>query len=162
MFSGKIRKIPLSRRSIRTRFAYKFSKALKELNQKRTFSSSLEAYNRRCYMVKMASYASLASAAGSRRTWSRALLWKIRRNKGLMRTNKSAAPRRRISSLISKKEENPNNNGEDLLGLEGLRKLVPGGEVMDALSLFDETADYIKCLTIQVQIMRKFVHFYSG
>ncbi|CDP03965.1 unnamed protein product [Coffea canephora] len=130
--------IPLSRRSIRTRLAYRFLRALKKLNKQRTDTC------RRYHMVKMAAYASMASAVGSKRAWSRALLWKIR-NRGL---NRWLVKRNKSLGLEEAHQE--------------LRKLVPGGEVMDVLSLFDETAHYIKCLTSQVQIMRNIVDFYSA
>lgn len=164
--------IPLSRRSIRTRLAYRFLRALKKLNKQRTgavtssTSSSIRDTCRRYHMVKMAAYASMASAVGSKRAWSRALLWKIRNrglNRWLVKRNKSRALRGRSSSNAVERE-NPSKGST--VGLEEahqeLRKLVPGGEVMDVLSLFDETAHYIKCLTSQVQIMRNIVDFYSA
>ncbi|KAL3517886.1 hypothetical protein ACH5RR_020475 [Cinchona calisaya] len=148
---------PLSCRSIRTRFAYRFLRALKKLSKQRTSTTI-----RRYHTVKMAAYASMASAVGSKRAWSRALLWKIR-NRGLINRSLLKQSRKtRASKRIV--EENP-KKGSNIFGIleeaDQLRKIVPGGEVMDLLSLFDETADYIKCLTSQVQIMRKIVDFYS-
>lgn len=49
-------------------------------------------------------------------------------------------------------------NGEALSGfsqdMEQLRGLVPGGEDMETCCLLEETADYIKCLAKQVQVMK--------
>lgn len=99
-------------------------------------------------MVKRAAYFSMASAVGNRRAWSRALLSNIRNR---IRTNRF--------------HRNPNNKKKEEEEEEGtteqLKKLVPGGEVMDYCSLLDETAHYIKCLTSQVQIMRNILDFYS-
>lgn len=164
--------IPWSRMSIRTRLAYRFLRSLKKLNKQRTGTATTSASPsardtcRRYHMVKMAAYGSMASAVGSKRAWSRALLWKIRNrglNRWLVRRNKYRALRGRSSSNAVA-IENPSKGST--VGLEDaheeLRKLVPGGEVMDVLSLFDETAHYIKCLTSQVQIMRNIVDFYSA
>lgn len=115
---------------------------------------------KRYHMIKMAAYASMASAVGSKRAWSRALLWKIR-NKGL---NRSFVKRSKIRAL-RERSTNLKQNPSREFGLEEadeLRKLVPGGEVMDLLSLFEETGHYIKCLASQVQIMRNILDFYSA
>lgn len=164
----------LSHRSIKTRFAYRFLRALKKLNKpmiRNTCIHHTTTRSRRYHMVKTAAYASMAAAVGTKRAWSRALLWKIR-NRGrttihhhhhhhVVATKRSKLGPRGGSVISSKKiismnKENPSNKATGQL-----QKLVPGGEVMDFCSLLDETAHYIKCLTSQVQIMRSIVDFYS-
>lgn len=142
------RYLGLSRSSIiRTRFAYyQFLRALRKLKQQRK-PNSRKQYHR----VKLAAYASMASAVGSKRGWSRALLWKIRNRSSLTR------------NLVKKKRrcdvsENPR---KEEIGFGELRKLVPGGEVMDFYNLLDQTANYIKCLTSQVQVMKNILHLMS-
>ncbi|XP_055812949.1 transcription factor IBH1-like isoform X2 [Solanum dulcamara] len=117
---------------IRTRFAYRFLRSLRKLNQHKK-NNSRKQYNR----VKHAAYASMASAVGSKRAWSRALLWKIQ-NRSLTR------------NLVKKKRKTYDVSEET--GFGELRKLVPGGEVMGFYNLLDETADYIKCLTSQADV----------
>ncbi|KAH0633420.1 hypothetical protein KY284_036206 [Solanum tuberosum] len=75
----------------------------------------------------------MASAVGSKRTWSRAVLSKIR-NRSLNR------------NLLKKKKK---RRSSEESGFGELRKLVPGGQVMNFYNLLDETADYINCLTSQ-------------
>lgn len=61
--------------------------------------------------------------------------------------------------------ENTTTRREDGVGFveeaDELRQLVPGGETMNLCNLLDETAHYIKCLTTQVQVMKKIADFYS-
>lgn len=108
-------------------------------------------------MVKTAAYASMASAVGSKRAWSRALLSKIRNNRRNYKIRRESSSS--SSSVVVKVKkpiiQNPSK-------AEELEKLVPGGETMDFCSLLDETAHYIKCLTSQVQIMRSIVQFYES
>ncbi|MCD9646409.1 hypothetical protein HAX54_036218 [Datura stramonium] len=125
----RARYLHLSPSSIKTRFAYRFLRALRKLNQQKK-PNSRKQYHR----VKLAAYASMASAVGSKRAWSRALLWKIR-NRNLMKKKRRC--------YVS---ENPREE----IGFVELRKLVPGGEVMDFDNLLDESADYIKCLASQL------------
>jgi hypothetical protein len=40
--------------------------------------------------------------------------------------------------------------------------LVPGGSEMEYCSLLDETADYVRCLRAQVQLMQNLVDLFSG
>ncbi|KAI3829875.1 hypothetical protein L1987_04006 [Smallanthus sonchifolius] len=73
---------------LRNQFAHRFVRALKTLNHTKT----AEAHDhnqmyRRSTRVKIAAYTAMASVVGSRRAWSRAVLWKIRkrsRNQGLL------------------------------------------------------------------------------
>lgn len=59
--------------------------------------------------------------------------------------------------LGERRKINQSNFGQE----EQLRKLVPGGEVMDTYNLLDETAHYIKCLSAQVMVMRSIVNYCS-
>ncbi|KAH0636386.1 hypothetical protein KY289_036301 [Solanum tuberosum] len=120
---------------IRTRFAYRFLHSLRKLNQQEKTNSR---------RVKHAAYASMASAVGSKRTWSRAVLSKIR-NRSLNR------------NLLKKKKRRSSEES----GFGELRKLVPGGQVMNFYNLLDETADYINCLTSQVQVMKNILNLLS-
>ncbi|XP_052186746.1 transcription factor IBH1-like [Diospyros lotus] len=140
--------------SIRSRFAYGFLRALKRLSKRRRpiSSSSPKRIFHGYRIVKMAADASMASAVGSRRAWSRAMLRKLR------------CGRRRRFVMRRRREVVVNKVGSKELGFgqtDELRNLVPGGETMDFCSLLDETAHYIKCLTTQVQVMRSIVYFCS-
>lgn len=124
--------------------------------------------------VKIAADKSMALAVGSRRAWSRAMLWKIHNQ------HKAAAARRRRRVLSVRRIVNNNihhhkrslrkrgDHHEQVGGGGGfcqaneLRKLVPGGETMDLCSLLDETAHYLKCLATQVQVMTSIDQFYSA
>ncbi|CAL5014378.1 unnamed protein product [Urochloa decumbens] len=44
---------------------------------------------------------------------------------------------------------------------DALRRLVPGGSEMEYCSLLDETADYLRCLRAQVQLMQNLVDLFS-
>lgn len=110
-------------------------------------------------MIRVASYASMASAVGSKRAWSQAVLRKIR-NHTLHRDLKKKSG---IHALIRRRKvgENPRNNLNSHQEND-LRKLVPGGEDMDFCRLLNETAHYIKCLRTQVQIMKNIVDHCSN
>ncbi|KAI5679890.1 hypothetical protein M9H77_01117 [Catharanthus roseus] len=146
-------------RSIKIKFAYRFLRSLNNLNRRRriTDGESITTRRRRYHMVKTAAYASMASAVGSKRAWSRALLSKIRNNRRNYKIRRESSSS--SSSVVVKVKkpiiQNPSK-------AEELEKLVPGGETMDFCSLLDETAHYIKCLTSQVQIMRSIVQFYES
>ncbi|KAL3531040.1 hypothetical protein ACH5RR_010362 [Cinchona calisaya] len=139
-------------RSTRTRFAYRFLRAMKKLNKQRTPPTSIRETYKRYHMVKVAAYESMALAVGSKRAWSRALLWKIK-NRGLkcsfLKRSKTRVLRERNTNIL---KENPSRKGTFGFQEEAneLRKLVPGGEGMDLLTLYDETGHYIKCLTSQI------------
>ncbi|XAR60892.1 hypothetical protein NMG60_11034432 [Bertholletia excelsa] len=115
-------------------------------------TSSREVF-RRYRTIKMAADESMASAVGTRRAWSRAMLWKLRSEAKRRRRSKS-----RIRCFSGRK-------GIAVAGqakTADLRRLVPGGQAMDLCSLLDETAHYIGCLTTQVHVMRNIVHFCSS
>ncbi|ONH92694.1 hypothetical protein PRUPE_8G190000 [Prunus persica] len=138
--------------SVKSRFTKGFLQALKRIQGQRSRSpnvSSPREMCRRYLSVKIAADASMASAVGSRRAWSRALLTKIRSH-GAPRVYKYSA--RRIDNSKKKKKKKKCEDGEEI-GVNSeaneLRKFVPGGEAMDICSLLDEAAHYIKCLNTQ-------------
>ncbi|CAA2965111.1 Hypothetical predicted protein [Olea europaea subsp. europaea] len=117
---------PSNPNSIKTRFTYRFVQALRKLNKTRSVSvsPSMKETYRRYHMIRVASYASMASAVGSRRAWSRTVLWKIR-NRTLHRTLKKKG---KIHALRRRKvRENPRNS-LNFHRENDLKKLVPGGE----------------------------------
>ncbi|KAM7501636.1 hypothetical protein LguiB_000540 [Lonicera macranthoides] len=126
--------------SIRTKFAYRFIRALKKLNKNRSSASHATTREIISSRIKIAADASMASAVGSRRMWSRAILCKTIKNRALKKRNVHGTKKLRRA----KRRENP----KKVFGTE-LRKIVPGGESMDMWSLLDETAHYVKCLTTQ-------------
>ncbi|KAK2965826.1 hypothetical protein RJ640_025335 [Escallonia rubra] len=140
--------------SLRTRFTYRFLRALKELNKHRS-ATSWPSYRR----VKVAADASMAGAVKSRRAWTRAVLRKIRRGHRSPRWHRPLATRELRRKIRKKHGGNPRK----LRGSHGefgqtneLRKLVPGGESMEITSLLGETAHYIKCLSTQVHRQREY------
>ena len=44
---------------------------------------------------------------------------------------------------------------------DALRRLVPGGAGMEYCSLLEETADYVRCLRAQVQLMQGLADLFS-
>ncbi|KAJ0719871.1 putative transcription factor bHLH family [Helianthus annuus] len=159
--------------SLKIRLAYRFLHNLNNLNTKRSNLDTTQI--RRSHRVKLAAYASMAYVVGSRRAWSRAILWKIRNRAVLARfkrvDHKITTPLRHhhVHAGSAKRRtpnySNPKREYSDPFGNSGqevkLRKLVPGSSTMDALGLLDETADYIKCLATQVEVMKNLVDLYS-
>ncbi|XWS36625.1 hypothetical protein CRYUN_Cryun20dG0101000 [Craigia yunnanensis] len=158
--------------SLKSRFTTRFLRALTKINvQKRISPSSPREIFQRYRRIKVAADKSMAYSVRSRRTWSRAMLWKHRSwscrqlaSSGRRRSVKTStiASRQAIMKKTSHEKENKTTTREDHhVGFAGqaneLRELVPGGEAMDLCNLLDETAHYIKCLTTQVQVMRKIV-----
>jgi hypothetical protein len=147
--------------TIKSRFTRHFLGTLLKINRQRTRttpSSPREIYER--YLrVKIAADVSMASAVGSRRAWSRAVLAKIRQHQGRhhrhghggVQVGNGIISMRKRNYLYGKKCIC--NNAKEL------RKLVPGAEaILDTCSLLDETAHYIKCLTNQVKVMTTIAH----
>lgn len=151
--------------SLKSRFTKGFLQALKRIHRQRSRSpnvSSPREMCRRYSSVKIAADASMASAVGSRRAWSRALLTRIRSH-GAPRVYKYSA--RRIDNSKKKKKKKKCEDGEEIgviCEANELRKFVPGGEAMDICSLLDEAAHYIKCLNTQVKVMRRIADIYSA
>lgn len=147
--------------SIKTRFATKFLQAMNKLNNKRPPSSSTTNKYKRYRAVRAAARASMASAVGPKRAWSRAVLKKISKK------HHSINDTKRRSFITRRKRRNPRSKNlgfgkEEEKEEENLRCLVPGGQGMEFCSLLSETAHYIKCLKAQVQVMTNILHHYSS
>ena len=153
--------------SLKSRFTNGLLRALLRINQQSQQPRSPREIQKRQRLIKAAAYRSMASSVGNRRAWSRALLWKIRNQ-----TRRGSAARRSIGSSsrqLSKRicdlqKGNHSKNRVEVGGsgqVDMLRRLVPGGQVMDACSLLEETAHYMKCLATQVKVMTKIVEIYS-
>ncbi|XP_043703941.1 transcription factor IBH1-like [Telopea speciosissima] len=141
----------------KAKFTRIFLRALARINKDRLTSSSHQEIHKRSRRIKIAADASMASAIGSKRAWSRIMLWKLRsriRYRALIRSRVISLERKRSVDIGNKKKK-------ELSRPDKLRQLVPGGETMDFCSLLDEASHYIKCLTTQVQVMRRIAHFYS-
>ncbi|KAG6409887.1 hypothetical protein SASPL_127929 [Salvia splendens] len=108
---------------------------MKRLNKRRCMRDRYKRYR----ATRAAACASMASAVGPQRAWSRAVL----RN-----------TKRRHFQAIRKKRRLINPKRENLQQEEDLRGLVPGGKGMEYCSLLSETAHYIKCLQAQIQELR--------
>ncbi|KAJ7979104.1 30S ribosomal protein S11, chloroplastic [Quillaja saponaria] len=101
----------------------------------------------------MVAYSSMAQAVGTRRAWSRAILFKLKNRamcQGLMK-------RKRSICLAAKKKDGNKKSvvrvDDEVPQANKLRQLVPGGKSMDICSLLEETAHYVKCLTTQVKVL---------
>ncbi|KAK6238803.1 hypothetical protein QUC31_004272 [Theobroma cacao] len=156
--------------SLKSRFTTRFLRALTNINAQNPISSSspreiLQRYRR----IKVAADKSMAYSVRSRRTWSRAMRWKLRSRSwrqasSVRRLKITTTCHQAIMKKTAHERESKTTTGEEVgfgVQTDGLRELVPGGEAMDICNLLDETAHYIKCLTTQVQVMRKIVDFYS-
>ncbi|GMI98618.1 ILI1 binding bHLH 1 [Hibiscus trionum] len=146
--------------SLRSRFTTRFLRNLSKIHaQKPSSSSSPAEIFRRYRRIKVAADKSMAYSVRSRRTWSRAMLWKLRTRPC------STSIRKTRHEKQNKNRTTTATTGEDRVGFgveaDELRELVPGGEAMDLCNLLHETAHYIKCLTTQVQVMKKIADFYS-
>ncbi|XVE78180.1 hypothetical protein DITRI_Ditri13aG0123300 [Diplodiscus trichospermus] len=166
--------------SLKSRFTSRFLRALTKVNAQKPISPSsprqiFQHYRR----IKVAADKSMAYSVRSRRSWSRAILWKLR-SRYSPHLVSSARRRRSVkitSAIISRHQgimKKPSHENENKASTvenhqdngfveraDELRELVPGGEAMDLCKLLDETAHYIKCLTTQVQVMRKIADIYS-
>ncbi|MBA0820568.1 hypothetical protein Gohar_021259 [Gossypium harknessii] len=167
--------------TLKSRFTARFLRALIKINaQKPISSSSPREIFQRYRRIKVAADKSMAYSVRSRRTWSRATLWKLqsRSRRRLASSGRRSSIKTRTTTTttttttstnhraaIVEKTSHEKENKEDHVGLavqaEELRELVPGGESMDLCNLLDETAHYIKCLTTQVQVMKKIANLYS-
>ncbi|XP_077251817.1 transcription factor IBH1-like [Tasmannia lanceolata] len=130
--------------SLKPILASRFIKSLSKINHHKP-SSSYAAILSRSRRIKVAAEASMASAAGSKRAWSRAILRKLRARA----SGRVLGPPKVV---LGKRKR-----GQEPSRADELRRLVPGGEAMDFCSLLDEAADYIRCLSTQVQVMENVV-----
>ncbi|MBA0741703.1 hypothetical protein Gogos_014835, partial [Gossypium gossypioides] len=156
--------------SLKSRFTARFLRALIKINAQKPISSfSPREIFQRYRRIKVAADKSMAYSVRSRRTWSRATLWKLRSRsrRRLASSGRRSSVKTRTTTTtttttttatnhraaIVEKTSYERENKEDHVGLavqaEELRELVPGGESMDLCNLLDETAHYIKCLTTQ-------------
>ncbi|XP_043720908.1 transcription factor IBH1-like [Telopea speciosissima] len=145
----------------KAKFTHRFLRALARINKNRPTSSSHPEICKRSKRIKIAADASMASAVGCRRAWSRVMLWRLRN-----RTRYRSLTWSRVIGLKKKKKKKIsdhmcNKQQGELSRADRLRQLVPGGEAMEFCNLLDETAHYIKCLNTQVQVMRNIADFYS-
>ncbi|KAF8391868.1 hypothetical protein HHK36_022208 [Tetracentron sinense] len=153
-----VHRLSLNPSSYKTRFTQRFLRALMKINKNKnrsSTSSSFQEIRRGRRRIKIAADGSMASAVGSKRAWSRAMLYKLR-----TRTRHQAWVRK-ISTAAKRKRDVGNKPEEELSRTDDLRRLVPGGEAMDFCSLLEETAHYIKCLTTQAHVMQSIADFYS-
>jgi hypothetical protein len=110
---------------------------------------------RRTRTIRRAAYASMARAASPRRSWSRALLQQIRARRSrravllLRRRVVSAGP-----PIAGEEAPAPPRQAREPPRADALRRLVPGGDDMEYSRLLEETADYVRCLRAQVQLMQ--------
>ncbi|XP_050365288.1 transcription factor IBH1-like [Argentina anserina] len=156
--------------SLKYRFTNGLLSALSRINRKQSQQPrSAREIRKRHRLIKAAAYGSMASSVGNRRAWSRALLWKIRNQ-----TRRGYAARRNITSSsrqlsmkkricdLQKGDQSKNRVEVGGMGqVDKLRRLVPGGQIMDTCSLLEETAHYMKCLVTQVKVMTSIVEIYS-
>ncbi|KAL4363977.1 hypothetical protein GQ457_04G025950 [Hibiscus cannabinus] len=143
--------------SLKSRFTTRFLRALTKINAHKPISSSspgpgeiFQRYRR----IKVAADKSMAYSVRSRRTWSRATLWRLRTRSPRSRLATHARRswvKTRSTRAASHGKEKKEDGGT--VEAEELRELVPGGEAMDLCNLLDETAHYIKCLTTQLDIL---------
>ena len=145
---------------------------------------------RRTRTIRRAAYSSMARATGPRRAWSRALLLQAqaRARRSRAETSRRAAVlvRRRVvagpaaaapasvalapvvgqpSSAAARAAlvppAPPARQAGEPARSDALRRLVPGGAGMEYCSLLEETADYVRCLRAQVQLMQGLADLFS-
>ncbi|KAG0527913.1 hypothetical protein BDA96_06G274300 [Sorghum bicolor] len=142
---------------------------------------------RRPRTIRRAAYSSMARAASPRRAWTQALLRQARARRVAVRSSRRAVLlRRRVSAAapplmlrasagetsaptppppalaaVAPRGPPPRQAGEPARA-DALRQLVPGGAEMEYCSLLDETADYVRCLRAQVQLMQSLVDLFSA
>ncbi|KAK3141257.1 hypothetical protein QOZ80_4BG0331510 [Eleusine coracana subsp. coracana] len=141
---------------------------------------------RRTRTIRRAAYSSMARAANPRRVWSRALLQQMRARRAT--TRRAAVLRRSVSAApatppgggarsIAGEDEStttlaalartaaaaaPHRQAGEPARADALRRLVPGGNEMEYSNLLEETADYVRCLRAQVQLMQGLVDLFSA
>ncbi|KAI4326353.1 hypothetical protein MLD38_031677 [Melastoma candidum] len=153
---------------LRSSFARIFLRSLSRINSGRVSSSRGRTLPKH-RSISIAAYASMASAVGTRRAWSREVLRRIRRGgarRASRRTSEFPVGRKGRKEPGNgkklKKEAGDGNEGSSIQGMrKKLRRLVPGGEGMEFHRLLAETAHYIKCLKTQVGVMRSIADYYT-
>ncbi|KAG7574710.1 Helix-loop-helix DNA-binding domain superfamily [Arabidopsis suecica] len=134
-------------------FALHFLQSLSNLRTQSPLNSPNKSIDR-VRKIKKAAYVSMARAAGgTSRLWSRALLRRAAKD-----DNKSvrfSRRKRKVTWKISSKRKRSNQRAPVVEeAAERLRNLVPGGGGMETSKLMEETAHYIKCLSMQVKVMQ--------
>ncbi|KAF8077364.1 hypothetical protein N665_1043s0009 [Sinapis alba] len=130
-------------------FALHFLQSLSNLRRQNTFTSP-DKTNDRVKKIKKAAYVSMARAAGgTNRLWSRALL-----RRAAKENNKVIRFPRRKKRVMWLRRRRRSNRRDLVEEAERLRNLVPGGGAMETSKLMEETAHYIKCLSMQVKVMQ--------
>ncbi|KAF5207536.1 transcription factor IBH1 [Thalictrum thalictroides] len=150
--------------SLKTRFALRFIRSLTQIKTAAPTVSSMGTLRKRSSIIKLAADASMASAVGPKRSWSRAVLFKIRnraRIHALARQQKESNKKKEKEKNCKKDVVLGEEMEKELFGANELRRVVPGGESMDLFRLLDETAHYMKCLNTQVEVMQSIVDLYS-
>ncbi|XP_060671312.1 transcription factor IBH1-like [Ziziphus jujuba] len=165
--------------SYKTKFAFRFLRSLMKLKKQHqpissSSSSSMELIHKRSQRIKMLAYSSIAHAAGPRRAWSRAILFKLQsraRHHYFTRKRSSLDSKTKQKKILKNKRVMRNHNiiragstsrvTRETKQMKKLREIVPGGKEMDICSLFDETAHYVKCLSMQVQVMQAIADRFS-
>ncbi|KAL5216202.1 hypothetical protein ABZP36_007603 [Zizania latifolia] len=138
---------------------------------------------RRTRTIRRAAYSSMARAASPRRAWSRALLGQARARRSRTLTGRALLLRRRVTAAAPAPPSSPAARSARIIAAGGetsaaarplpprqvgdppradaLRRLVPGGAGMEYCSLLEETADYLRSLRAQVQLMQGLVDLFS-
>ncbi|KAF7011562.1 hypothetical protein CFC21_025852 [Triticum aestivum] len=146
---------------------------------------------RRTRTIRRAAYSSMARATGPRRAWSRALLLQAQARARRSRAETSrraavlvrrrvvagpaaAAPRAAAAPVVGHGQASsaaaraalvppppPARQAGEPARSDALRRLVPGGAGMEYSSLLEETADYVRCLRAQVQLMQGLADLFS-
>ncbi|EFH56280.1 transcription factor [Arabidopsis lyrata subsp. lyrata] len=130
-------------------FALHFLRSLSNLRTQNPLNSPDKSIDR-VRKIKKAAYVSMARAAGGNsRLWSRALLRRAAKD-----DNKSVRFSRRKRKISSKRRRSNQRAPVVEEAAERLRNLVPGGGGMETSKLMEETAHYIKCLSMQVKVMQ--------
>lgn len=130
--------------------------------------------------IKLSADIAIASTRNSTTRWSRALIadaYRDESNKtliekisgrevphrssfGLIRCSKKILKRSRVARQVRARRAVPPSVGASLIAKKlvksrtrALKRLLPGGEDMDEISLIKETIDYIVSLRVQVDVM---------
>ncbi|KFK35141.1 hypothetical protein AALP_AA5G243600 [Arabis alpina] len=136
-------------------FAHHFLHSLSKLRRQKSLTGPNKT-NERARKIKIAAYVSMARATGgTSRRWSRAILWRLHRRAKASKILGYTKPRKRsLGAAVIKGRIRQRK--KDAVA-DRLRTVVPGGGDMETLRLMMETAHYIKCLTMQVNVMKSIV-----
>ncbi|VVB06213.1 unnamed protein product [Arabis nemorensis] len=137
-------------------FALHFLHSLSKLRRQKSFTGKT---SERARKIKIAAYISMARATGgTSRRWSRAILWRLHRRAKARKILGYTKLKKRSSGADVGRIRRRRKDAEE----DRLRTVVPGGGDMETLRLMMETAHYIKCLTMQVNVMQSIVDALSS